>query len=343
MDRLQVFRREAALRIGLIGAGRIGTLHAGVLIANDAVDELIVADIDADRAKSLAEELGAWHLDQPEDLFDISDAVVIASSTETHVPYLLHAAEAGVPAFCEKPISIDLETADQAVTAVHESGIAVQIGFVRRFDTGHLAAREEIVSGGLGDVLLVTTQVHDREAPSEDYIAVSGGIFADMLIHDFDSVRFVTGSEFVDVTVTGSTHAMPVFGTYDDFATTTVTAHLENGAIVVISGTRANAAGYDVRMEVFGTADSIAVGLDPHTPIRTLEPGLDLPRPPVTVSWLDRFGSAYRAEMEAFTRLVTEGGTSACTIDDGRAALVVAAACRKAAVEERPVFIEEIG
>lgn len=116
-----------------------------------------------------------------------------------------------------------------------------------------------------------------------------------------------------------STHATPVFGTYDDFATAIVTAHLENGAMVVISGTRASGVGYDVRMEVFGTADSIAVGLDPHTPIRTVEPVLDLPRPPMTVRWLDRFGSAYQA------------------------ALVVAAASRKAAVEQRPVFIEVIG
>ena len=331
------------MRIGLIGAGRIGTLHAGVLRAIDTVDELVIVDVEADRAKSLAEKLGVSHLDQPHQVFDKVDAVVIASSTETHSPYLIEAAAAGVPTFCEKPISIDLESTDRAVAAVHASGIAVQMGFMRRFDPGYISARQAVVEGVLGDLLLVAAQTHDPEPPPEDYIAVSGGIFTDMLIHEFDIIRFVTGSEFVDVAVTGSTHAMPVFGRYDDFGTVVVAAHLANGALAMIAGARTDAVGYDVRMEVFGTADSVAVGLDPHTPIRTLEPGLDLPRPPTTTGWMDRFGFAYRAEMEAFARLVADGAVSPCTVGDARTALVVAEACRKAAAERRPVRIEEIG
>ncbi|MCH7846226.1 MAG: Gfo/Idh/MocA family oxidoreductase [Acidobacteria bacterium] len=331
------------MRIGLIGAGRIGTLHAGVLSAIDAVDELVIVDVEADRAKTLAEKLGVSHLDRPHDVFDEVDAVVIASSTETHSPYLIEAAAAGVPAFCEKPISIDLESTDRAVAAVHESGIPVQMGFMRRFDPGYVSARQAVAEGVVGDLLLVVAQTHDLEPPPEDYIAISGGIFTDMLIHEFDIIRFVTGSEFVDVAVTGTTNAMPVFGRYDDFGTVVVAAHLANGALAMIAGVRIDAIGYDVRMEVFGTADSVAVGLDTHTPIRTLEPGLDLPRSPATVGWTDRFGFAYRAEMEAFVRLVADGAASPCTVDDARTALVVADACRKAATEQRPVRIEEIG
>jgi len=331
------------LRIGLIGAGRIGTLHAGVLSAIDTVDELVIVDVEADRAKSLAEKLGVSHLDQPHQVFDEVDAVVIASSTETHSPYLIEAAAAGIPTFCEKPISIDLESTDRAIAAVHDSGIPVQMGFMRRFDPGYISARQAVVEGVLGDLLLVAAQTHDPEPPPEDYIAVSGGIFTDMLIHEFDIIRFVAGSEFVEVTVTGSTTAMPVFGRYDDFGTVVVAAHLANGALAMIAGVRTDAIGYDVRMEIFGTADSVAVGLDPHTPIRTLEPGLDLPRPPTTVGWMDRFGFAYRAEMEAFARLVADGAASPCTVGDARTALVVAEACRKAAAERRPVRIEEIG
>lgn len=331
------------MRIGLIGAGRIGAVHASVLSEVDLVGELVIADVAVDRAKALADRLDASHLDRPEDVFGRVDAVVIASSTETHAPYLARAAEAGVPTFCEKPISIDLESTDQAVAAVEQSGITVQMGFMRRFDSGYVAARDAIATRSLGEVLLVAAQTHDLEPPPEEYVAVSGGIFPDMLIHEFDIVRFVTGSEFVDVTVTGSTHAMPMFSTYGDYATVAVAAHLANGALAVITGVRDDAIGYDVRMEIFGTADSVAVGLDPHTPIRTLEPGLDLPRPPVTVGWLDRFGSAYRAEMSAFAGLVAEDGVSPCTVGDARAALVVAEACRKAAAERRPVDIEEIG
>jgi len=318
-------------------------LHAGVLSAIDTVDELVIVDVEADRAKSLADQLGVSHLDQPHQVFDKVDAVVIASSTETHSPYLIEAAAAGVPTFCEKPISIDLESTDRAVAAVHDSGIPVQMGFMRRFDPGYLSARQAVVEGVLGDVLLVAAQTHDPEPPPEDYIAVSGGIFTDMLIHEFDIIRFVSGSEFVEVTVTGSTTTMPVFGRYDDFGTVVVMAHLANGALAMIAGVRTDAIGYDVRMEIFGTADSVAVGLDPHTPIRTLEPGLDLPRPPTTVGWMDRFGFAYRAEMEAFARLVADGAASPCTVGDARTALVVAEACRKAAAEQRPVRIEEIG
>ena len=192
-------------------------------------------------------------------------------------------------------------------------------------------------------VLLLVAQNHDFETPEEAYVAISGGIFADMLIHEFDSVRFVTGQEIVEVMAAGSTRSLPAFAKYDDHATVVVTAHLDDGSLAVISGVRRDPVGNDVRMEVFGTSDSVAVGLDPHTPIRTLDPGLDLPRPPVTTDWHQRFSSAYRAEMKAFVDVVTRSLVSPCTPEDARAALVVAEACRRAATEHRLVRIDEIG
>lgn len=330
------------MRVGLIGAGRIGTLHAGVLTGVAAVDELVIADSDPVRAKQLAADLGAHHLDNPADVFGSVDAVVIASSTETHTPYLVMAAGSGVPTFCEKPLSMDLGSTDEAVAAVADSGVMVQMGFMRRFDHGYRAAHDLIAADGLGDVLLVQAQTHDFEAPPAEYVAVSGGIFPDMLIHEFDIVRYVTGQEFVEVTATGSTHGLPMFADYDDVATAAVVAHLDGGAVAVITGVRTDPHGYDVRMEVFGTEDSVAIGLDPHTPIRTLDPGLDLPRDPVTVGWLERFGAAYRAEMEAFVENVINNAPSPCTVDDARSALVVAEACRRSQIAGRSVLVEEI-
>ncbi|MCP4964166.1 MAG: Gfo/Idh/MocA family oxidoreductase [bacterium] len=329
------------MRIGLIGAGRIGTLHAEVLNRLETVEEIVVADTDTDRAIALSSKLNASHVEDPAELFSTVDAIVIASSTETHAPYLIDTAAAGLPTFCEKPISKDLGSMDSAATAVNASGIMVQMGFMRRFDVGYRTAHELIAQGALGDVMLVQAQTHDFEPPPAEYIAVSGGIFPDMLIHEFDILRFVTGQEVLEVTATGSTHGLPVFGEFEDISTAVVTAKLDGGTLAVITGVRTDPHGYDVRMEVFGTADSVAIGLDPHTPIRTLDAGLDLPRDPVTVGWLERFGAAYTAEMEAFVNTVANNGPSPCTVDDACAAQVVAEACRRSRETNRPVLIEE--
>lgn len=330
------------MRVGLIGAGRIGTLHAGVLSRITAVEELVIADTLPDRAKQLADDLDSHFVEDPGELFDTVDAVVIASSTETHAPYLIKAARAGLPTFCEKPIAMDLAATDAAVTAVAAGGIMVQMGFMRRFDSGYRAAHDLVAVDGLGKVLLVMAQTHDFAPPPPEYVAVSGGIFADMLIHEFDIIRFVTGQEVVEVAATGSSFGLPMFAEHEDVATAAVTAHLDGGTLAVITGVRTDPHGYDVRMEVFGTDDSVAVGLDPHTPIRTLDPGLDLPHAPVTTGWLERFGAAYRAEMEEFVENVVANRPSPCTVDDARAALRVAEACRRSRKIGRPVLVEEI-
>ena len=329
------------MRIGLIGAGRIGTLHAEVLSRLEQIEEIVVTDTIADRARQLSAKLNTRHLDDPHELFATVDAIIIASSTETHAPYLIEAAEAGLPTFCEKPISKDLASMDDASTAVNSSGIMVQMGFMRRFDVGYRAAHDLITEGGLGDVMLVQAQTHDFEPPPAEYVAVSGGIFPDMLIHEFDILRFVTGQEVVEVTAIGTTHGLPMFADYNDVSTAAVIAKLDGGTLAVITGVRTDPLGYDVRMEVFGTTDSVAIGLDPHTPIRTLDAGLDLPRDPVTVGWLERFGAAYAAEIEAFVDTVANNKPSPCTVDDARAAQVVAEACRRSREMKRPVLVEE--
>ncbi|ABG04687.1 oxidoreductase-like protein [Rubrobacter xylanophilus DSM 9941] len=329
------------MRVGLIGAGRIGAIHARTLAEHPEVESLLVADYDAGLAEKLAARHSAEAVPSVEDIFEMADAVVIASPTDTHVEYLLRAAESGLPAFCEKPIAIDLESTDRAISAINEAGIAVQMGFMRRFDPGYRVAHELVASGELGEVTLVTGHTHDIEPPHESYIPRSGGAFKDMLIHDIDALRFVTGAEPVEVNATGSNRAMEVFERYGDLATVAAVMHLDDGSLAVLSGTRQDPLGYDVRMEVFGTKDSVAVGLNSRTPIRSVEPDAPPRDGAAKVGWLERFEPAYRAEMDAFVEVALGRRSSPCTPEDARAALVVAEACGASARGGVPVRVEE--
>ena len=329
------------MKFGLNGAGRIGNVHAGTLAAHPEVESLVIADYDARLAGKLAARYGAEAASSVDELFGRADAVIIASPTDTHADYLLRAAERGLPAFCEKPIAIDLATTDRAIAAVNEAGIAVQMGFMRRFDPGYRAAHELVASGELGEVTLVMGETHDFEPPHESYIPRSGGIFKDMLIHDIDALRFVTGAEPVEVIATGSNRAMEVFARYGDLATVAVVMHMDDWSLAILSGTRQDPLGYDVRMEVFGTKDSVAIGLDPHAPIRSVEPGVPPPAEPVTVGWLERFEQAYRAEMDTFVDVAFGRRPSPCTPEDARAALVVAEACGASVRRGGPAQVDE--
>lgn len=311
----------------MIGAGRIGSFHAETLTAHPDVESLIIADYDAGLAGKLAARCGAEAVEFVDGLLREAEAMVIASPTDTHVDFLLRAAERGVPAFCEKPIAINLEDTERAIAAINEADIAVQMGFMRRFDPGYRAAHEMVARGEIGEVTLVRGHTHDPEPPPESYIPRSGGVFKDMLIHDIDALRFVTGAEPVQVAATGSNRTMEVFERYDDRATVAIVAHMDDGSLAILSGTRQDPVGYDVRMEVFGTRDSVAVGLDPHAPIRSVEPGVPPPAEPVTVGWFERFEHAYRAEMDVFVDVAYGRRPSPCTPEDARAALMIAEAC----------------
>lgn len=331
------------MKVGLIGAGRIGDIHAGSLAAHPDVDSLVVADYDPGLAGKLAARYGAEAASSVDEIFGSVEAIVIASPTDTHVDYLVRAAEIGIPAFCEKPIALDLESTDRAIEAINDAGIAVQMGFMRRFDPGYRAAHDLVTSGELGGLTLVRGHTHDPAPPHESYIPRSGGVFKDMLIHDIDALRFVTGAEPVEVTATGSNRAMEVFDRYNDLATTAVVAHMDDGSLAILSGTRQDPLGYDVRMEVFGTRDSVAIGLDPHAPIRSVEPDVPPPAEPVTVGWLERFEQAYRTEMEAFVEVALGKRPSPCTPEDARAALVIAEACGASVREGGLARVEKYG
>ena len=326
----------------MIGVGRMGVVHAQTLSELSDVDAVMVSDADADRAKEAADDLGLELAPSTEALFDSVDAVVIAAATSAHAELIHAAADAGVPAFCEKPISLDLRSTQEVMDHVESSGIALQMGFQRRFDDGYRAAHDLVRNGSLGNLYVIRMAGHDPEPPPEDYIGVSGGIFVDFSVHDFDALRFVTGQEVEEVYADGAVIGFPVFERYDDVDTGVATLRISGGALAILSVTRHDPLGYDIRMELLGSKDSVAVGVDARSPLRSVEPG-SAPAPGNSYSnFQDRFKAAYRAEMAAFVDVAGGRRESPCSARDALEALRVALACDRSRREHRPVRIEEI-
>jgi myo-inositol 2-dehydrogenase / D-chiro-inositol 1-dehydrogenase len=327
------------LALGVVGLGRIGTHHVQTLLGLDDVS-VSVTDADQERVQQVAAELGVRAVATPDALIDSGvDALVIATSTPSHAPLLELAAASAVAAFCEKPVALDLATLDRVRAAVDRAGIVVQIGFQRRFDAGYEAAHDAVAAGEVGRILVMRAATHDPVPPPAEYIAASGGIFCDLHIHDFDAVRFVSGEEITEVYADGAALDAPWVDQLDDVDVAAAVLRLSGGGLVIVSGTRRDPLGYDVRLEVFGTGDSIAVGHDARTPVHSAEPGAPGPPPAAYRDFWDRFGPAYRTELAAFVRTVRTGSPSPCSLDEARAALAVALAAERSRAERRPVSI----
>jgi myo-inositol 2-dehydrogenase/D-chiro-inositol 1-dehydrogenase len=330
------------MRFGVAGVGRIGVLHAENLAAVVGADSVLLADADAGRAITVAEKLGATAVPDVDALFAAGLAgLIVAVPTDGHAELLLRAVEAGIPVFCEKPVAPDLAGTRAVLERTSGSEVPVHIGFQRRFDAGYAAARAAVSSGELGRLHTVVGFTLDPAPPPASYIPGSGGIFRDCLVHDLDILRWVTGQEVVEVYATGSNLGADYIAAAGDIDTATVSLRLADGALAQLSASRYNRAGYDVRMEVRGHDDSIVVGLDPRTPLRSVEPGATSGNTAYP-GFLDRFHDAYAAEIAAFARLVVEGGPSPCTVSDALAAFVLAEACELSRRERRPVTVAEV-
>ena len=329
------------MKFGLIGTGRMGRIHADNLARHPQVEGLVIFDAVPDMAAEVAGLYEAQIAATPDDLIAAVDAVLIATPAPTHVDMIQRCVEAGTPALCEKPLAMRLTEANRAVEIVESGTVPIQVGFNRRWDRGYRTARDLVASGAMGVLTLVVGQHHDHETPSQFYVRTSGGEFKDQLIHDIDILRFVTGQDVVKVHAAGTATGFPWFAELDDFAHTATTLWLDGGALAVLVGTRHDPVGYDVRMEVFGTEDSIAVGLDERTPIRSVERNGFAPTDPYT-EWVPRFGDTYEAELDAFIRLAAGEGPNECTVRDGRDALRIAEACGLSAREGRIVSLEEV-
>ncbi len=281
------------MRIGLIGLGRIGSLHAQTLASLSAVDTLLVADTRPGRAADVAAAVGAAALADPADLWTADlDGVVIAAPTDAHPVLLDRALAAGFAVFCEKPVAACTGQAAQLARHAELLGDRVQVGYPRRFDPGFLAAREALAFGKLGWLHTVRSTTLDPAPPRREYAAVSGGIFRDCGVHDFDAIRWATGREITEVYATGANRGDRWIGESGDVDTAAAVLRLEDETLALVSNSRYNARGYDVRLELHGSLDSIAARLDDALPLRSAEPAATFPASSPHRSFADRFAAA---------------------------------------------------
>jgi myo-inositol 2-dehydrogenase/D-chiro-inositol 1-dehydrogenase len=330
------------VKVALFGAGRIGPLHARTLLATGAVDQLFILDVVAERAAAAAEELGGTTVASIDEALAEAEASIICASTDDH-PRLIRASIArGVPTFCEKPLAASLDESIAVRADIDAAGVPFQLGFQRRFDPAYVEARRLIESGTLGDIHLMSLRSHDPEPASEEFIASSGGMFRDLSIHDLDVLRYVSGREVDEVYVIGSSKGFPLYEKYADLANAVAVMRLDDGTPVALSWARHDPLGHDVRTEVFGSRDSVAVGLGPRMPLRSVEPGVPPPSGPPWHIFLDRWDDAYRDELVAFLDVARGIRASPCTARDGVEALRIAEALTVSASERRPVRMAEI-
>ncbi len=334
------------INIGVIGAGRIGKLHAENLAYRVPGAKVTgIADVAADAAKQTAEKLNI-----PLATADYQDilanpniqAVAICSATDTHSRIITEAAEAGKHIFCEKPIDFDLERIDAALAAVDKAGVKLQIGFNRRFDPNFAQVRDVIASGGVGDPHILRITSRDPGPPPIEYVKVSGGIFLDMTIHDFDMAAFLMGSPITEVFAAGAVLVDPAIGTAGDIDTAIVTLKFANGAIGVIDNSRKAVYGYDQRVEMFGSAGAVAAENNtPHRTVLSNTAGVHTPLP--LHFFLERYNDSYINEMLAFVKAIETNSNSPVSGADGRAPVVVGLATMRSYRENRPVKVSEIG
>lgn len=335
------------VRIGLLGAGRIGKLH-GENLAHAVPEAELYAVADPfmnDETRAWAADMGIAHCyDDPEYIFGdpTIDAVFICSSTNTHAEFIMRAAQAGKHIFCEKPIDTDLRKIEQALLAVEKAGVKLQVGFVRRFDHNHKKVRDTVASGRLGMPHLIKVTSRDPDHQLMSYIEVSGGIFMDMTIHDFDMVRYLAGSEVTEVMAYGAALSGAGYDRYDDVDTAIVMMKFENGALGVIDNSRAAHYGYDQRTEVHCDKGCVQVAndLNDMSMISTAD-GVEIAKP--TWFFLERYNNAFIAEAKAFTQAVLQDTDTPVNGFDGLAPVKIALAAAKSLREGRPVALSEIG
>jgi myo-inositol 2-dehydrogenase/D-chiro-inositol 1-dehydrogenase len=331
------------MRIGLAGVGRIGAFHAATLRGLEQIESLVLADVDAGRARELAASLGAESVDSPDALFTAGlDGLVVAAATAAHPDLIVRAVHNGLPVFCEKPVAPDIAGTLRVLGHVRDSGVPVQIGFQRRFDAGFAAAREAVSSGRLGWLHTVRAGTLDPAPPAPAYIATSGGLFRDCSVHDFDAIRWVTGVEVAEVYAVGGNRGADFFAAAGDVATLSAVLTLTDGTFAHVAATRYNAAGYDVRLELLGSSDSLSVGLDDRLPLHSAEPGVAFPAGPPYPQFMERFLAAYRCELAAFVDIVAGRAAVTCSVRDALEAFYVAEAGERSRREHRPVRIEEV-
>jgi myo-inositol 2-dehydrogenase / D-chiro-inositol 1-dehydrogenase len=334
------------LKLALIGAGRIGKVHANaVMTAIPNTTIVAVADYYLDAAQSLARDYGIG-LASKNHLEAINapdvDAVIIASSTDTHAPFIMDAARAGKHIFCEKPIAAELSKIDEALAAVEKANVKLQIGFNRRFDASFLRIKQAIASGEIGKPHLMHIISRDPAPPPIEYVKVSGGIFFDMTIHDFDMARYLFG-EVDEIFAAGAVLVNPEIGKAGDIDTAMITLKFASGAIGTIDNSRQAVYGYDQRVEVFGSKGS-ASNVNLYPDAVTISNADTVRRASLPMNFfLERYMGSYIRELQDFVNAVEDDKPVPVSGDDGRVPVVMAMAAKKSYLENRPVKLSEVG
>lgn len=329
--------------VGIIGAGRIGKLHAENLVhCVPQANVVAIADVFADNIKEWANDLGIEKVySDYHDILNDKDieVVLICSPTNTHSQITIEAANAGKHIFCEKPIDYDLNKIHAALDAVKKAGVTFQVGFNRRFDHNFSAVRKAVQDGKIGDVNIVKVTSRDPNPPSIDYVKVSGGLFLDMMIHDFDMMRYLSGSEVEEVFAAGAVLVDPAIGEAGDIDTAIVTLKFKNGALGVIDNSRKAAYGYDQRVEVFGSKGCVTVknDTDNSTEISTEEAVTTL-KP--KYFFLERYKDSFIEELTCFFNSIEKNEPTKVGAIDGLNAVIVALAAKKSLETGAPVKIE---
>ena len=333
------------LNVGIIGAGRIGSLHAKSIAYNVPTAKVVgITDVFAESAQKVAKELNIPKIynDYKEMLSDSEiDAVLICSSTDTHADIAIEAAQAGKHIFCEKPIDLTPEKVRAVIDAQKKAGVKLQVGFNRRFDHNFAKVKAMVKNGDIGEVHIIKITSRDPAPPPAEYSAVSGGMFLDMTIHDFDMARFLAGSEITEVYANATCLVDPAIGEAGDVDTAVISLKFANGAVGVIDNSRKAAYGYDQRIEVFGSKGAAVAANDTETNVTFMgENGVISDKP--LYFFLERYMQSFRDEMLQFVDAVLNDKPTPTNVEDGLYSILVALAAKKSVAKGRPVKISEI-
>ena len=330
------------LKVGLLGAGRIGQVHAAVIAAHEGSTLAAISDVYAPAAEELAAKYHAQVRSSDEIIADDAiNAVLIATSTDTHSDLIEEATQAGKAVMCEKPVDLSLERARACLEAVSETGRPVMIGFNRRFDPSFAAIRDSLAAGQIGKAELLSVTSFDPAPPPVEYIKVSGGLFRDMMIHDFDMTNFIMGETPVSISASGACMVDPEIGRAGDIDTAVVTLSYADGKLAVIKNSRRAAYGYDQRLELLG-ADGLlqAQNMPENTVVKSTSQGVISAKP--TYFFIERYMPAYKAEWAAFVAAVQEGDDMPVSLQDGVQALAMAEAAQRSFDSSRPVRLADV-
>lgn len=336
---------ETMIRIAVLGCGRIGRMHAENINAHPRVTLAGVFDVFDDAAAEVSQRLGVPKFDSAEQIFASNDvdAVLIATSTPTHVDFIEMSVAAGKPCLCEKPIDLSIDRVRECADRIAGTSVPIMLGFVRRFDNGHASVRKAIESGELGEVHQVLITSRDPDIAPDAYIEVSGGIFRDMTIHDFDMARFIVGEEFETVSAVGARMVAPaLMERCDDYDTITVIMTTASGKQCVISNSRRAVYGYDQRVEAFGSAGMAISDNHPENNARFFGADYTDRKAPLMNFFIERYTQAFLSEIDAFADAVEHGHPPAVGFEDGHKALLLAEAAVLSVRNGRPVNLSEV-